>query len=233
MCPTPEQRPRARLPRRTGIRRAPRLAAWAAAALLPSFLGCSDDVGPETEPPKNTCPFEHLGDEGADIQMEIFALDASYVSRPIQEGSTIDILFPPQGGRVLFVGVRATNLSPCGVQLRGALRDLESGRVMLDERTLNLEPAGDGWGKSKDSNIASFSNVPVCMNQWSERDIFDQDYELDVRLMDRKGRTAEAKTLVRPVCGEPGELEIECRCICKAGYQLGENCQESPPPEGP
>ena len=65
---------------------------------------------------------------------------------PIADGDDLAILFPPQGGRVAFVGVRALNVDGCAVQVTGALRDLGSRQIRLDGRTVNLTKLADGWG---------------------------------------------------------------------------------------
>jgi hypothetical protein len=209
------------------VRRGATLAALlAAAAALP---GCpSDDTEPKPPDPPG-CTLEYLGDESADPVLELIALNSSAVSHPIVSGAVIDIITPPQGGRVLFVGVRATNMNPCGIQLAGALRDTDTGQVRIDNRTINLKPADDGWGVSADDNISTFANIPVCPNQWSSRDVFDQDYELEVTLTDKEGRSVTGKTMVRPACNEPDVgLTSECLCICKQGYILGEECPAPP-----
>ncbi|WP_437576158.1 hypothetical protein [Sorangium sp. So ce887] len=200
----------------------------ALAALLLVAPACGDDVEPppgEPDPPvEGMCKLGYLGEEGAPIQIEVIALDSSGAARPVSDGDGVDIIMPPQGGRVIFLGVRATNLSACGVQLSGSLRDTESGRVMSESRTVNLKPTGDGWGASVDADISTFANVGVCQNNWSSRDIFDQDHEIEVQVKDGEGRTARQTLRVRPACNEP-ELEVECRCICKHGYILGEACE--------
>ncbi|MBC7052244.1 hypothetical protein G6O46_24860, partial [Salmonella enterica subsp. enterica serovar Enteritidis] len=101
---------------------------------------------------------------------------------PLNDGDDLAIVFPPQGGRVAFVGVRAINLDGCGVQVTGALRDLGSRQVRVDGRTVNLRKEADGWGTTgqgtttnlEDSAaIGDYSNVPLCPNQWAEVDVFD------------------------------------------------------------
>jgi hypothetical protein len=196
-----------------------------ALALLPLALAapaCGGDDDAPT-PPEPVCEIDYLGEEGADIELEVIALEVSSKSRPIGEGDRVDITTPPQGGRVLFVGARARNLSACGVKLKGVLRDPESMRVMYESRTINLQRAEGGWGASVDSDISTFTNIAVCPNQWSSRDVFDQDYELEVQLKDKLDRSATKSFMVRPACSEP-ELEAECRCLCKNGYKLGEAC---------
>jgi hypothetical protein len=141
-----------------------------------AFTGCADD---DTAPPPvpEVCKL-FLGDPELEPEMEIRALVFGAGSVPLADGDGIDIITPPQGGRVVFAGVRATNLCANGVQLSGSLRDPPTGQIRFESRTLNLEPGDDGWGSSVDVDISTFANIPVCPNQWSSRDIFDQDYEL-------------------------------------------------------
>jgi hypothetical protein len=131
------------------------------------------------------------------------------------------------------VGVRALNLDGCGAQVTGALRDLGSRQVRLDGRTVNLRKQADGWGTTgtgtttnlEDSAaIGDYSNIPTCPNQWADVDVFDQPFELEVIVQDRRKKKASKIIRVTPRCAEPGAKETACRCLCKHGYQLGEAC---------
>lgn len=178
---------------------------------------------PETEPNVPACTLGELGDPALDPQMELIALGPDGISKPIQDGDTIALILPPQGGRVVFAGVRATNMHACRARLTGVLRDLTSKQIRLDDRTVNLKPYGNGWGGSVDSDISTFANIPLCPNQWSATDVFGTEYELEVILADSDKRTVSQKIRVTPVCAEP-EYEAQCACICKGGYVLGEMC---------
>jgi hypothetical protein len=190
-----------------------------------SAIACS---GPETAsdagPPPCTIGF--LGDPKSAPVIELVTLDESYISTPLQDGGTVSLMFPPQGGRVIFAGVRATHVDACAVRLAGALRDLQTKQVRIDTRTVNLEPTGDGWGRSIDSDISTFANIAVCPNQWADTDVFGIEYELIVSVTDRAQRKATQTVRVVPLCTEPEHAE-ECLCICKGGYVLGENCAAS------
>jgi hypothetical protein len=191
-----------------------------------ALLGCGPgeetaaDAGPDSSP---ACSLGFLGDPELDPVIEVITLGAEGVSAPAEEGSSVALIFPPQGGRVIFAGVRATNVDACGVTLGGSLRDPQNGKICFDERTVNLRPLGDGWGVSVDSDISTFSNIPVCPNQWSVTDAFGSEYDLTVKVRDKGGRTVEKTTRVVPACAEPAN-EAQCRCICKQGYVLGEMC---------
>jgi len=181
----------------------------------------SSDAGPDAK----TCTLTYLGDKTKDPELELVALGADYASSAITDGAKVALLFPPQGGRVVFVGVRATNLDPCAVKLAGAMRDVTSKQVRIDTRTINLEPATDGWGQSSAGDIASFANVPMCPNQWSTTNIYGTEYEVEVTLTDRDKREVTKTIRVTPECAEPS-LSAECTCICKGGYILGETCND-------
>ncbi|AKT36049.1 hypothetical protein [Chondromyces crocatus] len=208
------------------------LAPLGALLILPLGLitgGCPGDPEPPPQPPPTPdggptgCKLEPLGDPTAPIEFEIIALDPEYQAYPVSDGDVVHNLFPPQGGRVIFAGVRATNLDPCAVQLAGAIRDPVSQQARPESRTTNLKPLGDGWGASIESDISTFSNIPTCPNQWSSRDLYDAPYELTVQITERTGRTASKTVQVVPVCEEAGLID-DCRCMCKGGYVLGEAC---------
>jgi hypothetical protein len=121
------------------------------------------------------------------------------------------------------VGVLATNLDACGVQLSAALRDVATKQVTIDARTLALEPKGDGWGGSADEDISSFANIGSCPNQWASIDVFDHEFELTVSLTEASGRSVSRALHVVPYCAEP-ENVAACECLCKAGYTDQDGC---------
>jgi hypothetical protein len=214
------------------------LAGLAAALLLASGCGPGGetvaDAGPDAA---QACKLDFLGDPSLEPVMEVIARGADGTSTPIEDGSPVALVFPPQGGRVVFAGVRATNIDACGATLTGVLRDRQNNKICIDFRTVNLAPYGDGWGGSRDSDISTFANIPVCPNQWSATSTFGNEYDLEMTLKDRdKERTVKKTLRVIPECAEP-EHEAQCLCICKQGYILGETCEAAPsastPPASP
>ncbi len=201
--------------------------------LVFSVSACSpSSAGPgksDAAPEGGSCGVAFLGDPTKDIEFEFRALHADGTDAPLADQGDLALIFPPQGGRVAFVGVRATNLDPCGVQLTGALRDEPTQQVRVDARTVNLLSSGDGWGTSAPPSQTisaardTYSNVPLCPNQWASTDVFDHEFQLEVTLKDRGKRTMTKSIKVTPRCAEPGRT-VECRCICKVGYVLGEAC---------
>jgi hypothetical protein len=169
-----------------------------------------------------------LGDPSAAIDFQITTPGAT-MDLVLHDGDPLGIDLPPQGGRVVFVGVRATNLEACGVQLSGALRDTTTQQVRVDARTVNLIPSGDGWGTSAvqgtspTSQLANYSNIPVCPNEWASTDIFDHPFALEVTLTDRHGRKATNAVQIVPKCIDDVQYS-RCQCICRVGYHLGDSC---------
>lgn len=214
------------------------------AATLPlavTMTGCPDDAGPATsdggvdDAASSVCPTGYLGDPKLDPVIELRALRADGTDVSLMDGDDLAVLFPPQGGRVAFVGVRALNVDGCGMQILGALRDPMTKQLRLDGRTVNLRREPDGWGTTgrgtttniEDSaEIGDYSNIPLCPNQWAEQNVFDARFELEVIITDRRKKTATKKITVVPRCAEPGEKELACRCLCRNGYVLGEACGE-------
>jgi hypothetical protein len=192
----------------------------------------AQSCGPDTDPPADAgppdashpgCTLEFLGDPSKEPELEITALGAQAPSVIVHEGDTVPLIFPPQGGRVIFAGARATNLDPCGVKLAGGLRDPATKQLRVDIRTVNLKPGDDGWGASDDTDFSTFSNVPICPNNWASTSAYDATFELTITVTDRAMRTISKTLNVVPTCAEPDKLK-DCLCICKQGYVLGESC---------
>lgn len=199
-----------------------------------AMMGCSQssqvterDAGPQPPP----CAAGFLGDGGAPA-IEINTLEPDGTVTTVAQGDTIPLVFPPQGGFVSFIGVRAINVEACGAQLTGALRDLATQEVRVDSRTINLQRASDGWGTSGISGMATaanFSNIPLCPNEWSSTNVYGTVYDLEVTLQDTRGHTVTKKLHVTPQCAEPGLLSA-CLCNCQKGYVLGQPCSASSTP---
>jgi hypothetical protein len=198
------------------------------AFILVAVIGCTSPANPA--PDAAICGVGYLGDPNKDIDFEFRLIGSDAIDVPIKDGGDVPLVFPPQGGRVIFVGVRATNIDPCAVQLTGAIRDTNTKQVRVDARTINLNPDGQGWGtsgvpaQSINAAISNYSNIPLCPNQWASNDIFDHDYQLEVTVKDRAKRTLTKTIHVTPRCVETGSMGLECQCICKVNYTLGEIC---------
>lgn len=193
---------------------------------------CSDGDDPDgtgasasTSTSSGTCEAAYLGDPSLPIEMEPVFMAPDESVQPLADGATVPLVFPPQGGRVIFIGVRATNLSPCGAKLTGAARDLTTGQIRFDARPLNLAVGPDGKGGSIAGDLSSFSNVPICPNQWASTNAFDETFGIEIQLQDRDGKKAEITLQAKLSCAEPANEE-GCKCICKEGYTTDQICNE-------
>jgi hypothetical protein len=194
---------------------------FASLALVLVFGACDEDE--PTPDPGGRCELGVLGDPDAPIDMRIVALGADRIAREVPEGGEVPMILPPQGGRVIFVGALATNVNACELELTGAVRDLTSGQLRIDGRTTNLSDWGGGWGGPVSGDISTFSNVPLCPNQWASSAVYDTHFELTISIEDGRGRTASRAIQIVPVCGEPG-VDDECLCQCQQDYELGQPC---------
>lgn len=201
-----------------------------------SITACSDSGpaggGGAGGAPAPVCEHPFIGDEAAAPEIELFVYGADGEDHPITDGSVLDIIEPPQGGRVIFVGARARNVPGCGLLLTGALRDPGTQQVRFDTRTVNLKPDADGWGSVELGNLSVYANIPVCSNKWAEQDIFGGDFSLEVKLVDKDGNEVEKTVPVSAACTSVSQAETPpdatldgCYCLCKAGYITGETCE--------
>jgi hypothetical protein len=209
-------------------------------ALATAVAACAGEGG-AAPPASNTaealggssvCPTGFLGDRSAAPIVELRALRPDGTDVPLVNQGDLALVTPPQGGRVGFVGVRATNIDGCGVQIFVTLRDPISKATRIDGRTVNLRPEAGGFGTSgaaltdtRDYRaLGSYAHLPLCPNQWAERDVFDAPFELEVKVVDRDDRTATQAVVITPRCSEPGELGAACRCLCKAAFAGTSTC---------
>lgn len=169
------------------------------------------------------CRLPFVGDPNAPMEMDVIALGPNGKLVTLTNGSDITLMFPPQGGRVLFAGVRARNVNPCAVRIAGALRDPVSKQVQIDNRIVNLEVTDDGYGRSSPFDIDAFANIFACPNHWSDQDLMDAPYELTLTLTDKEGRKVTRVLEVIPRCNEPGVIS-GCRCQCDVDYMPGMQC---------
>ncbi len=193
------------------------------ALLLAAVSACSSSSSAGKPEP---CTAGFLGDAAAAPQFDFQVLTASGSVLALADGGAVPMLPPLQGGMVVYAGVRATNVDGCALQITGSLRDQTNQKVVLEMRTIDLEPTGDGWGASAApgafASTANFANIAACPNQWSATDLYGHAYALTVTIVDRGDRTLTRTIQVTPEC-DPLSQD-ECLCICKAGYMLGVPC---------
>lgn len=167
------------------------------------------------------CPIGHPGEP---VELEIVHLDAEDLVYTTQPDEQVPLLPPPQGGFILLLGARATNLDGCNLQLTTSFRDPCSDEIIkIDQRPTILEDTGDGWGIT---SLSSYGNLPLCPQVTSVHDLHDQPYIISVALRDLDGNQGEKELRVVPVCPPDAPL---CTCQCDHNYVVGGAC----PPTGP
>jgi hypothetical protein len=198
------------------LRSAARLAA-AAAVWLVLGGGCGDD-GP------TVCP---IGDRSLPIEIVPVHWPADGDVTDLADGGDVDLVRPLQGGKVIFVGVRARNVDGCNLQLTAALRALGSQQVIaLEQRPVQLAVGSDGWGHAA-SAFDHLANVPACPNAAATVDVDGATWRLELRLEEPGGRMAETSLTVRPRCGLADQRD-ECACECDSDFQIGGACPTDP-----
>lgn len=168
-------------------------------------------------------PGDFIGDPAQPARATLVVTDAVHdVLVAVGAGDGVPLEPPPQGGYVIYAGVRAVNLLRTAVVVRGQLRDPTDGAsIGFDARTVDLVLQPDGWAAPRARDPSSFANIAACPD-YRARDIQDQTYTLEVTLIDRQGRTATASQPVIPRCllDDP-RLRQHCVCTCSRNYFLG------------
>ena len=211
--------------------------------LVALAVGCEERTGPaDAGPPP--CPPDagFFGSPDAEPEIEIGEISFGGDWTPIEEGSTLSLFTPPQGGKITLVGAHVTNMVGCGAHLTGRLRDptREGEPVVAREgRIVRFEPipGREDWGEvptgeDERTALAAGANLPACFN-YEARDMDGCDWILHVTVEDRDGRSAEVRLPVALTCldEDPGleddyEREI-CECECAAYYDR-RDCNDLP-----
>jgi hypothetical protein len=186
----------------------------------------SSDTGPEpvdagVEPPVE-CFFGDPSEEPVAELVHRVGIGAELLT----EGGDVDMILPPQGGKVILVGVRAKNVNLCAVGVSAAVRDTCDGGLLTREgRGISLVAGDDGWAYPANPDLLdNYANVAMCPNRASSRDIDGYPYEIEVRLTDQLTRKNVLLTMgIVPRCNEANVL-AECECTCDNEYELGIDC---------
>jgi hypothetical protein len=175
--------------------------------------------------PVPSCTDGIVGDLDAPPEVEILVRDADGNARLAEDMEPIDLILPPQGGKVLLVAPRVRNMDACSMRVTATLRDECTNRILgLEARPLRFAPTDDGWAVPVNPQLVSnWSNVPACPSAAAVRDIEGEPYLLTITVEDSDGRTASASRRVVPTCAEAEHLE-RCLCECDGSYRLGEIC---------
>lgn len=144
---------------------------------------------------------------------------------PVLNRGTVPLILPPQGGKVMLLGVRARNLDGCPLFITTALKDPCNGAIIaLERRPVSMEVKADGWLEPlQPGELSNFSNLPACPRANLSQDIHNNAHILLVSIEDKAQRKVETELTIVPTCSEPQFLE-QCRCECEKGYTLGGTC---------
>jgi hypothetical protein len=156
--------------------------------------------------------------------MEIVYRDVENRMQPCVEGGEVPLIEPPQGGKVLVVGVRAKNLN-CNVEVVASLRDECTGALLArDGRPLRLRPTGDGWGEPEfPDSLTSYSNLPACPRANISRNMTGEPFLLKLQIDDPiNGFSISSTVTIVPRCAEP-EFMDKCLCECDKNF-VGSGC---------
>lgn len=118
------------------------MAWWSRCVVLALLAGCTGwpprpDAGSADAAIPTGCRLPFAGDPNLPPEMTLLVLGDRYVSQPLLDGGGLPLMFPPQGGRVAFAGLQARNVD-AQARLSGLVRDLASGQIRLETRTVNL-----------------------------------------------------------------------------------------------
>jgi hypothetical protein len=186
-------------------------------ALALAHVGCSS--GAAAVDAAASCP---LGDPAGPAQLEIMNLDASLALVGTTEGARVPLIQPPQGGWIVFLGARATNIDGCRVDITTSFRDVPDGPILqVDRRPTKLDASGDGWGITRPSYAG---NLPICPQLTATRNLHDEPYEITVTLEDAYGQRASQAMQIVPVCPDPDPTG-RCLCECDQHYVVGAACE--------
>src|SRR5438093_634381 len=83
--------------------------AWAAQSCSDGG-GETDPKGSDASPDARPCTAPFVGDKSKAPSVEVIVLGADGTSSTLSDGGTAPLMYPPQGGRVIFAGVRAANI---------------------------------------------------------------------------------------------------------------------------
>jgi hypothetical protein len=174
-----------------------------------------------------------VGDPNLPAEIQPIFRDVNNEMQPMTAGGSVPLILPPQGGKVMVVGVRARNLDGCPLDISASIRDTCSNAIIaLERRPITLNPSGDGWlDPLKPAELENYSNLPACPRANLERDVHAEPYQLTIRVEDKDGRMAETSIEIVPTCAEP-EFMDQCLCECRSDYTLGDECTGERPDAG-
>ncbi|HZS38463.1 MAG TPA: hypothetical protein VFF06_16625 [Polyangia bacterium] len=143
----------------------------------------------------------------------------------VQPNGPIDLVKPPQGGFVLFVGARVHNLHDANVEIRGRLLDPTSGAIVAEDGRIGAMQRDSADATLWLPDLRSYqnvSNIAVCPTTGSvSRD--REPFTLEVLITEQaSGRVGTAMIPAVPTCRQPAANDLQfCQCECSGNWFLG------------
>lgn len=172
-------------------------------------------VEPAADAAPDAIPCVVVGDPSQPPELQVVHQTVDGVAAPLDDGAEIRLVDPPQGGKILLVGVRVKNVDLCEATIQVAMKDPSSGRVAgIERRPVAWRIADDGFAEpAQPDQISDYANVPVCPNANIAQDIDGNPWQLQVRFYDRSQQAIEQLRMVTPSCATSWDPAL-CQCEC-------------------
>jgi hypothetical protein len=180
-------------------------------------MGC-ETVADRCHPTTDGCPQPYLGSACDDVQLQVTALDSSFVGDLVRDGDSIAVLSSPASSWSMWVSAVATNLSPCGVHVGVQLRDpMTDETFAVGATVIDLVAGPDGWGRPS-NDLGGYAFVPMCPN-YNPFAVVGLGWDLEIAAQDADGRQVARRVQVFPECDR--DDRSGCECACDPGYAPG------------
>jgi hypothetical protein len=140
-------------------------------------------------------------------------------------GGPIDLVFPPQGGFVLFVSGRVHELSDGNVEMHARMLDPKDQSVIAEDKrvvTLQRDPADASSWIPDLRSYQNTANVTMCPSSRST-DLFDVQLSLELTVTELSSKRAGMATLTTvPSCRQTDATQLAlCKCECGGNWMPG------------
>lgn len=185
------------------------------------LAACSSDADPTPAPDAAVGCSGFVGDRARSVEVEALVgepmADYTMFTRSLPaDGARVSLAPTPMGGFILLAAARAKNIDTCSISLSTGLRDT-SGKIMATRRPIKMVVTGDGWAAPEATEqLGGYGLIFACPDLWSDRDVKEQPYQLEVEVTDGGGRTGKAMVSITPYCGVPFFAD-DCNRQCSKG----------------
>jgi hypothetical protein len=203
------------------------------------------DVAITGEAAVDTVAEAAVGEEGGDSAdaRPLVVLPGAFTTeneplRMLQDGDTIDLVRPLQGGHVTFLAAQVIHTKATAATLRVRLRRPETGFIVAEEkRTVAMLPVA-GEIDTMQPDLRSRSQVaqpPMCPDYDAidiEGQPLDVEFEVTPLYVDPPVTASARRRLVPRCSATTPSNEARCHCECAASYTLGKCAPDARAPLG-